>query len=147
MEATAIEPQKRFKTFKKHLIEDFACSYCLGVLNTPVMTVCDHLFCKNCLVNYMEKCNECPICKGEIDEASNLPVPNVINNVLNKLKEMLDDRFPYNQKLELRCAAEMIDLVDESTESQLGPTDQPQNRSTSETAEGLSDEVRWHQTF
>lgn len=102
------------KTFKQHLIEDLCCSFCLLVLDEPMMTVCDHLFCKKCLINYTKKCSQCPICKGRIGSNTTRPVPNVINNILNKLKAIKDCRFPFNQMLELRCVAERVDLIEDN---------------------------------
>lgn len=117
METSEMVPARPGKTFKQHLVEELCCSYCLLVLDEPMMTACDHLFCKKCLTNYMKKCAHCPTCKQVINAKTNRPVPTPISNILDKLKKMRDIVFPYNQPLMLSCAVESIELDVDETET------------------------------
>lgn len=51
------------------------CPICLEVLNNVVETdLCGHLFCKECIVKYVEQSNEilkCPTCKTVLDKETN----------------------------------------------------------------------------
>lgn len=124
IETSRTESMKGGKTFKQHLMEELCCSFCLLVLAEPMMTACDHLFCKKCLHNYMRKCQHCPTCKQVINASTNRPVPTPINNILNKLNKMSDRVFPYNQLLELSCAVESVDLELDEIETNPAPANQ-----------------------
>ena len=45
------------------------CTICLEEYSNPVMTPCGHLFCRECLQEYFQKCHksECPNCKRKLN--------------------------------------------------------------------------------
>jgi hypothetical protein len=48
----------------------FACRICLDVPEQPVVTVCGHLFCWNCLYRWIERnraAPQCPVCRAAIE--------------------------------------------------------------------------------
>ncbi|KAJ6810133.1 postreplication repair E3 ubiquitin-protein ligase RAD18-like [Iris pallida] len=56
---------------------DFECNVCLELAKEPVVTCCGHLFCWPCLYQWLHvHCSyqECPVCKGKVNESSIVPV-------------------------------------------------------------------------
>lgn len=56
---------------------NFECNICLDLAEEPVVTSCGHLFCWPCLYQWLHlHCShsECPVCKGEVIEATITPV-------------------------------------------------------------------------
>ncbi len=48
----------------------FTCRICLDIPEQPVVTVCGHLFCWNCLYRWIERnraAAQCPVCRATID--------------------------------------------------------------------------------
>ena len=54
----------------------FECSICLGLPIDPVATNCGHVFCWNCIKNWISsrKLCECPVCKSGIDQDKLIPL-------------------------------------------------------------------------
>ncbi|XP_050386080.1 uncharacterized protein LOC126802485 [Argentina anserina] len=55
----------------------FDCNICLGMATDPILTCCGHLFCWPCFyqLSYADSiAKECPVCKGEVSDASIIPV-------------------------------------------------------------------------
>lgn len=56
---------------------DFECNICLELAKEPVVTCCGHLFCWPCLYQWLHvHCSyqECPVCKGKVNESSIVPI-------------------------------------------------------------------------
>ncbi|XP_020571587.1 uncharacterized protein LOC110018580 [Phalaenopsis equestris] len=56
---------------------NFECNICFDIAKEPVVTSCGHLFCWPCLYLWLHvhsKHKECPVCKGEVTEASITPI-------------------------------------------------------------------------
>ncbi|RNE97398.1 E3 ubiquitin-protein ligase RNF5 [Trypanosoma conorhini] len=51
--------------------EDFSCGICYDLATEPVVTRCGHLFCWNCLDQWLGRRDavpECPVCRGRVDK-------------------------------------------------------------------------------
>lgn len=46
---------------------DDPCPICIGPMDEPSKTVCNHWFCKECIGNAMIRNNRCPMCRATID--------------------------------------------------------------------------------
>ena len=59
------------KTIKRHEIKKNIdmCDICIENISN-VYTSCDHLFCKNCIITWIEKNITCPYCRCEINESN-----------------------------------------------------------------------------
>jgi SNF2 family DNA or RNA helicase len=53
----------------KQTITESNCLLCVGLLESPVQTSCNHRFCESCLTNYLLESRECPICRSTIAES------------------------------------------------------------------------------
>ncbi|ERN15598.1 uncharacterized protein LOC18443888 [Amborella trichopoda] len=56
---------------------NFECNICLDLAREPVVTSCGHLFCWECLYQWLHvhsDSKECPVCKGEVTEANITPI-------------------------------------------------------------------------
>jgi len=62
------------ETFKAELFVDdmeiFKCSICLQVLNDPHQCPKGHLYCRNCIMKWIERKNRCPLCKCDLTIAT-----------------------------------------------------------------------------
>lgn len=50
------------------LAEDEECSICLDVLDEPVRTHCNHVFCKECILESLQRQKACPLCRAVLQE-------------------------------------------------------------------------------
>ena len=77
------------KYFTGDNIEDeFLCSICNNVLQNPVNTPCDHLFCSGCIRKWLkqpDKESTCPICRKHITLNKVSAAPRIIQRLLEKL--------------------------------------------------------------
>ncbi|KAL6840857.1 hypothetical protein ACP4OV_029383 [Aristida adscensionis] len=56
---------------------NYECNVCLDTAKDPVVTPCGHLFCWPCLYQWLHghsPFSECPVCKGEVLEATVTPI-------------------------------------------------------------------------
>ena len=71
------------------------CPICLGPINNPIKSNnCLHLFCEVCLTMWLQRKNECPICRKAIDNTTKLYYPKNLklkNNKLNSLNYSIEN--------------------------------------------------------
>ena len=66
---------------------DEECPICLDSLNTPVITHCAHIYCKNCIENVIKKTGSvCPLCRGII----------ALNKLVEAPADQLDETLESN---------------------------------------------------
>ena len=57
--------------------KDLICAICLEVPSTPVVTNCNHVFCKNCILESHERqkgTKTCPVCRCESEKVQALEI-------------------------------------------------------------------------
>ncbi|KAJ2766861.1 hypothetical protein IWQ57_004190 [Coemansia nantahalensis] len=54
--------------------DEFSCNICFDTSTDPVLTLCGHLFCWSCLVQWLERSATCPVCKAGCDKDKVIPV-------------------------------------------------------------------------
>lgn len=62
---------------KSEAAPDFECNICFELAKEPVVTCCGHLFCWPCLyqwLNVHSSYQECPVCKGKVNESGIVPI-------------------------------------------------------------------------
>jgi hypothetical protein len=59
--------------------EDAECSYCLNVWRGPVRTICNHIFCRGCIINWRRQKGKgkasCPTCRSPLRHQDWVPLP------------------------------------------------------------------------
>ena len=70
--------------------KQFVCPICQGVVDPPVTTPCDHLFCEECLMQWLQRkeqgAENCPMCNQWLD-VDKIRQPNrIILNLLGELE-------------------------------------------------------------
>ena len=65
----------------RHLI----CSICQQVLERPVQTKCEHLFCEDELIEWLMHKQSCPVCNAEINSEEVARAPRAIVGLLDDL--------------------------------------------------------------
>ncbi|KAJ2615212.1 hypothetical protein H4S08_001349 [Coemansia sp. RSA 1365] len=53
---------------------EFSCNICFDTAIEPVLTICGHLFCWSCMVQWLERSATCPVCKAGCDKDKVIPV-------------------------------------------------------------------------
>merc|ERR1711965_521361 len=75
------------QSVSRHLI----CSICHGVLENPVQTACEHLFCEDELIEWLCHKSSCPVCQAEIDPEDIVRAPRAIVEALEAANGALDE--------------------------------------------------------
>ena len=65
---------------------ELICSICAGVLEKPLETSCQHLFCGECIQKWLSKRKSCPHCRKNITTADLRQVLPALKKILNKQK-------------------------------------------------------------
>lgn len=52
----------------------FECNICLDTASEPVVTMCGHFYCWPCIALWLERSDECPVCKSKISKEKIIPV-------------------------------------------------------------------------
>lgn len=67
--------------------DDVICSICFGVFEEPVTTKCRHTFCKDCVYQWCQSSNTCPLDHLPILGIQDLvPAPLCLQNLMGRLK-------------------------------------------------------------
>lgn len=72
--------------FEEEVSEELKCSICNGVLESPVITPCDHLFCSWCIGIWIPIHQTCPIDRLPLRRCMLKSAPRVIRNMINQLR-------------------------------------------------------------
>jgi SWI/SNF-related matrix-associated actin-dependent regulator of chromatin subfamily A3 len=90
---------------QKHKIDDLAerikslssdnCVICMDTVKNPIMLECTHLFCGGCIMNWIQRNNNCPYCRTRIASYNNLIAIVNQNSSTNPTEEILykEDTF------------------------------------------------------
>ncbi len=62
---------------------DFICPLCKECLINPRSSPCDHMFCHQCIVAYLQQSKGCPVCRKEISSGSLVEEATLEKKVLN----------------------------------------------------------------
>ncbi|KAF9989181.1 hypothetical protein BGZ75_007323 [Mortierella antarctica] len=54
----------------RRMAEEIKCSICLGTLDQPKVTPCNHTFCDDCIRQALVRREECPLCKNRFSKRS-----------------------------------------------------------------------------
>ncbi|KAI9018495.1 hypothetical protein CLU79DRAFT_290752 [Phycomyces nitens] len=62
---------------------DLFCGLCQDLLDEPIQVRCpeDHIFCKQCITNYIEQNDVCPFCQTTIDPSQFQPSKFVMRQI------------------------------------------------------------------
>lgn len=67
---------------------DFDCSICFSEVEDPVVTLCGHLFCWECIYKWGTRSSICPVCKNICTLSSIIPIYS--KGVLGTYKETVN---------------------------------------------------------
>ncbi|XP_056596612.1 E3 ubiquitin-protein ligase TRIM35-like [Triplophysa dalaica] len=89
------------------LEEDFSCPICCSVFSNPVLLLCGHSGCKECIENYwkVKKLKECPLCRkvSITKPPPNLALRNLCHAFLDYQKQLEELCEVHHDKLSLFC--------------------------------------------
>mmetsp|Transcript_152664 Transcript_152664/g.489623 ORF Transcript_152664/g.489623 Transcript_152664/m.489623 type:complete len:350 (+) Transcript_152664:133-1182(+) len=77
----------------QRLAQQFVCGVCLCIMNEPVQTVCDHMFCQDCVA----PCLACPTCRTAFTEGDRKPLREC-NRILFRMMHDLKVWCPYHSE-------------------------------------------------
>ena len=71
---------------RETIVQDIICSVCTDVVQEPVQTPCDHVFCSECIIRWLEEGRRtCPIDRQDLTFEVLKPPNRVITQLINKL--------------------------------------------------------------
>ncbi|XP_023236686.1 uncharacterized protein LOC111635817 [Centruroides sculpturatus] len=73
------------ENFDPHPNEDLICSICGCVFYDPVECQCLHVYCRNCICDWLSFQNNCPVCRKSVSLFELQPVGPIIKNMIMKL--------------------------------------------------------------
>ncbi|RWS12077.1 E3 ubiquitin-protein ligase NRDP1-like isoform X1 [Dinothrombium tinctorium] len=78
---------ERFVDFDADAYNDLLCSICTGVLESPIMTACEHIFCTQCLDLWFGSSTSChcPFCNAIVNKNELKSIPRIARNFLGNL--------------------------------------------------------------
>lgn len=120
--STGIEDDSRFNVdMHKKIVEKLIqgqppedqifCPICLedSSIEAPAITACQHLFCSECIIDWLKKGSTCPSCRAPLDSKLDvilLPVPKCAENQgsykspkIEKMIEILKSKIEKNEKI------------------------------------------------
>ncbi|RWS02212.1 E3 ubiquitin-protein ligase NRDP1-like protein, partial [Dinothrombium tinctorium] len=79
---------------------DLNCPICYGIFREPVITTCNHLFCKNCINVWSMESKTCPVDRRTLTKLQEPPIS--VEDVMNKLLIKCDyEQFGCKEIIEL----------------------------------------------
>lgn len=72
-----LNKEKRFIIIKdkKKNYEQFQCAICTLVFYNPVITICGHIFCEECITKVAKTFDKCPMCRKNMTKESIKQIP------------------------------------------------------------------------
>lgn len=78
--------------FLSEIHEEFHCTICTMILEEPMQSPCEHLFCKECIDGWLNVHEDCPVNCGALKLDDLKPAGRFVRNVLNGLNIKCDNR-------------------------------------------------------
>lgn len=82
---------------------EFVCTVCMMVVEKPLVSPCDHIFCTKCILKWITLHNNCPVDRRSLQANSLKTAPRFYRNLWSKLKVKCQLR-----KLSLNLLSQMI---------------------------------------
>ncbi|XP_037050084.1 uncharacterized protein LOC119084270 [Bradysia coprophila] len=73
------------RRFVGEIEEEFVCSICRRVLEDPLQSKCEHMFCRECIQDWLSKNASCPDCRKKLTIDDMQAPGRIIRNLFNKL--------------------------------------------------------------
>ncbi|XP_048407615.1 RING finger protein 151 isoform X2 [Stegostoma tigrinum] len=70
---------------------EFICTICHGVLKDPVELLCQHVFCRGCVMKWLTEKQECPYCRKKVRRVARSVIP-MIHNMIARLIVKCENR-------------------------------------------------------
>lgn len=104
------------------IIQDFKCPLCTGVYSEPMVDQCGHVFCKGCIMKYIQNEGKCPINQTKLD-GSLISSLSIVREILDKQQVKCKNRdvnclwtgklFELEPHLEEKCLRQKVKCTHE----------------------------------
>ncbi|KAG0069942.1 hypothetical protein BGZ89_001785 [Linnemannia elongata] len=76
----------------RRMAEEIKCPICLGTMERPVSTGCNHTFCHECILHALSRSDGCPLCKSHVHKRGLNRVDHLeqVIEAFNQLKEAFE---------------------------------------------------------
>ena len=85
--------------------QNFSCSICLDVFNSPVSTPCGHNFCRTCITTYWDDKVQykCPLCNELFNTRPDLKVNTLLSEMVDRCRKSERRSQPCVEAGEVPC--------------------------------------------
>lgn len=66
--------------------EEFQCAICTEILENPVQSPCEHIFCNECIKGWLAVDSSCPVDRIPLTITDLKSIPRYFRNMLDKLE-------------------------------------------------------------
>ena len=71
---------------RSEITDDITCTICTDIVDSPVLTPCQHVFCRECITNWLGVGNStCPVDRDHLEITQLKPLPRIIQKLVNNL--------------------------------------------------------------
>ncbi len=72
--------------FVSEIDDEYLCAICTLVLENPVQSDCEHIFCSKCINEWLDSDLSCPVERKILQPENLKPVPRYFRNMMDKLE-------------------------------------------------------------
>ncbi|KAF9155002.1 BRCA1-associated RING domain protein 1 [Linnemannia schmuckeri] len=116
----------------RRMAEEIKCSICLGTMERPMSTGCNHTFCHECILHALSLSDGCPLCKKHVHKRGLNRVDHLeqVIEAFNQLKEAFEQEDGHT----LSQAPRHFETEPQENLTQLYPYPEKMNESSSSTS-------------
>lgn len=82
--------------------EDLTCPVCLSIFTDPVILLCGHSFCRECITLSLKSQHQCPQCRATVPTEGNYLLTNhILKSLAEKTKETEKLKNEYRHEKEV----------------------------------------------
>jgi len=93
-ETTPINPSNDLPQRSKRAREEVNCAICLDWIFEPILLPCEHLFCKDCIIQATKYHLRCPLCRFAVEKVT---MDSIVNEEMNEYLKRINPNY-YNSR-------------------------------------------------
>eukprot|EP00667_Euglena_gracilis_P029880 EG_transcript_40342 len=74
----------------QQIAKELRCVICMDLFQDPVVTPCNHSFCRPCIEQHLRNSSSCPLCKMHVIKRGLIAIP-VVANIIGVYQRMVGE--------------------------------------------------------